>query len=859
MTNWYNYFVQNKFSRLTNGHTKANDLKEKILKHDGKEAYACYFDLDYDSLKMEHDTGKRDKDNKSIYEYHNQASECPLPSNGLTFTSYEGTCRPTFNCVAFDFDGTNDNDALNDVRRFLAYLDIKDAVVFFSGSKGFHVLIHFDYFNLCASPDLVLQLKDLAKYFEKTFPTLDSGIYNYNRKFRVPFTKHDKSGLYKSLIHVSEITAWSMEEIREESKERNVVEFLPPTKVRIHNAQITKAIEESKRASYEIEKHRAGTMEKPSPFEAYDGKLCIKKMLTSRCEGQINNTRMRIVNDFYRTGMTYENAEIELAKWSQACGSDERKDAQTLDDIYNGRKVYNFGCQDELKTQYCSAKCSIWSKLDPEKRPVVIDAPKSAAMESEKAKRIPQKQIAIDLLRGDFRCLYDVERDEYHGGNIIKQDEDLFIFEDDYWQLIDVAHTAKIKRRINVYLEGKASISQIENIYRMFLVYVPMVPQNVNMFHPRNDIVNFNNGVLEVIRDKDYKQVLRFRHGHEATDYLTSKHSLDYSPKRLPLEAFPKFHGVLKSLFGGESDEEDRVKLVAQMFGAALMPKFPMIFYFYGAAKTGKSSLILILKQLLDEANLCSLQPKDFHGFELEAMVGKLVNYFTDVNTRKPIDEDIIKVILDRTPLNVRRKNKTSIRACMPSLHLFAGNDLMKSFEVSGAFNRRFRLIKCNNIITDTGSYFANADEFAKYIYDSEPEGILNYALWGLDMLLGNNGQFTQIKSSETSMDEWQNRSDVVSQFLEDITTEGVEMDGIAHNWKLDAEGKINRALCWKVFDAWQEETIKVVHDRLSRKNFFVRLVEKGHIYKRSNGHFMSGISLCEGSIDSESHELDGI
>ena len=53
MTKWFNYFVTNKFSRLTTGHLPSEDLLTTILEHNGDEAYACYFDLDYDSLHWE--------------------------------------------------------------------------------------------------------------------------------------------------------------------------------------------------------------------------------------------------------------------------------------------------------------------------------------------------------------------------------------------------------------------------------------------------------------------------------------------------------------------------------------------------------------------------------------------------------------------------------------------------------------------------------------------------------------------------------------------------------------------------------------------------------------------------------------
>ena len=58
MTNYMNYFLTSKASRLTQGHLKANQLYEHILNHNGNTAYCCYFDLDEKMLKLEWDTGK---------------------------------------------------------------------------------------------------------------------------------------------------------------------------------------------------------------------------------------------------------------------------------------------------------------------------------------------------------------------------------------------------------------------------------------------------------------------------------------------------------------------------------------------------------------------------------------------------------------------------------------------------------------------------------------------------------------------------------------------------------------------------------------------------------------------------------
>ena len=383
---YFNYFLSNKNSKLTRGHIPAEDLYNKILEHDGSTAYCCYFDLDYNYLKLEWDTQKLDSEGKKLYEYLLSGQNPKAPEalcNGKTFTQYEGICRPALDLVSFDFDDEdNPENALEDVRKFVKWLDVDDLLVFFSGSKGFHIMVPFDYFPLVPSEHLPNQLKDLAKYLKtEKFPTLDTSIYNYNRKFRVPFSKHEKTGLYKTFISLRDLKEFDLDTIQNTSTESNFIDVLKiEPQDRSVLLQLSNAFAEVQRVSYEIEKERAGTIEQPSPFEAYDGKLCIQKMVNSRCDdiGR-NNAALRIVNDYYRTGKTQTKCEADLLRWGQDNGLPLHEITTIISNIYERNHNYNFGCQDECKQTYCSAKCDIWKKLDPDKRPITVDMPASAS------------------------------------------------------------------------------------------------------------------------------------------------------------------------------------------------------------------------------------------------------------------------------------------------------------------------------------------------------------------------------------------------------------------------------------------------------------------------------------------------
>lgn len=827
MQNWYNYFLSSKDDRLTQGHLKASELYQKILTHKGATAYSCYFDLDYAKLKMEYWHGKFDSENKKVYIYFPQGVEPEDKEHykpEITFTQYEGIARPAFNMVSFDFDADDPTDAIEDVRNFCTWLGVQDIAVFYSGSKGFHVMVPFGYFPLEANEHLPNQLKDLASLLKESYKTLDTSIYNYNRKFRVPFTKHEKSGRFKHFVPVEYLKSLTLETIIEQSEKRYSFDFLQdinPWNERKPLDIFVQAMEEVKRKSYAIEKDKAGTVEKPSKFEAYDGKLCIKKLLESRCDdvGR-NNACIRIINDFYRTGKTRAAAEDVVYKWADTNGLPRHEAAAIMNNIYERGANYNFGCQDEIKSLYCSAKCSIWKKLDPDKRPATVDMPMTEAT------TVKQFNTIKEMLMKTFECKFDGFKCEFYGGLIVKQGkQDLFYYKDGYWQYLESPDEDKIKRRLNALTGNKLDSKKIEQFFKMFVIYVPSTPVGVDLFTPNSLCANFENGTLHLDEDANGSFSLNFR-AHSYKDWITFKIPQNYNPESTRMN--DRFEDLIDRAFKDSPDKENIRYALAEMFGAALIPYFPHLFYLYGKAHSGKSSIMLILRQLLGNSknNISSVQPKDFNGFNLESMAGKLVNMVLDVNTRKPMEDDIVKQIEDRIPMTIRRKQRQDLIAPLPSIHIFSGNDLIPSYEgYSGAMKRRWTIFKFDH--TFSGDRRRN---YAGTVFNHDPEGILNFAIMGLKRLVENQGYFSQVESSTKALEKWGEESDVVGQFLDEACRGETDL----HLVKQDGV-KIERKILYMAFSEWQEKS-GYKNRVMTKVELFKRMDEKGFEVQSSNG-----------------------
>lgn len=121
--------------------------------------------------------------------------------------------------LIFDFDSKENllkakTDTIALCDRLLSYgFKMSDLVITFSGNKGFGVEVTTDQ---TFSPE---ETKALAKNLAGDLETFDTVIFNASRVIRVPFTKHQDSGLYKMPLSLDELKGCEISEIVDISKE----------------------------------------------------------------------------------------------------------------------------------------------------------------------------------------------------------------------------------------------------------------------------------------------------------------------------------------------------------------------------------------------------------------------------------------------------------------------------------------------------------------------------------------------------------------------------------------------------------------------------------------------------------------
>ena len=141
-----------------------------------------------------------------------------LAGTGST-KGFDGDCGAEF--LWFDIDRMNLEAARRDAVALCLFLSARYAIdddgllVFFSGSKGFHVGLPTTLWQPVASGLFHVTARRLAEALAaECGVVIDTGVYDKVRAFRAPNSRHGKTGLHKRALTLRELTLLSVERIQ---------------------------------------------------------------------------------------------------------------------------------------------------------------------------------------------------------------------------------------------------------------------------------------------------------------------------------------------------------------------------------------------------------------------------------------------------------------------------------------------------------------------------------------------------------------------------------------------------------------------------------------------------------------------
>lgn len=145
---------------------------------------------------------------------------------------YNGPCFTDY--LPVDIDSLDLDKSLDTTKKFLENLklihdvDLNVLPIYFSGAKGFHIMIPSKLFSIEPDTKLPEFLKNLVRELLVEGIEVDEKIYDKTRLLRIPNTRHSATGLYKIPLSVEEVFNKSIEEIKELAKKPRYEELWDP-------------------------------------------------------------------------------------------------------------------------------------------------------------------------------------------------------------------------------------------------------------------------------------------------------------------------------------------------------------------------------------------------------------------------------------------------------------------------------------------------------------------------------------------------------------------------------------------------------------------------------------------------------
>lgn len=278
-----------------------------------------------------------------------------------------------------DFDADiEDEAAFNELRKevcmvvnyFVTYWSIPKAMlrIYFSGHKGFHLIVPWMIWGLQPDAELNMKFKLLAKLIAKQCNAkhLDLGIYDRKRLFRVPGSINSKSGLHKVPLSYEQLAQFTLEEMIEWAGEPRYPDWWTGAQYIQKSAEHYKELFRREALKSKLKKHKKKKIELPKKRQPL--LPCVVEILKlGVSKGQRNNTTVALASSLMQSGIKRDEAEDILLDWNQNNDPPlpESELVHTISSAY--RTLCNgmgYGCQTFKDLGYCIGKtCKIAKKL----------------------------------------------------------------------------------------------------------------------------------------------------------------------------------------------------------------------------------------------------------------------------------------------------------------------------------------------------------------------------------------------------------------------------------------------------------------------------------------------------------------
>ena len=239
-----------------------------------------------------------------------------------------------------------------------------EILIYFSGSKGFHIEIPANVLGIIPSKNLNLLFKNWALYFHNMLgiKNIDLKIYDRRRLFRISNSINSKTGLYKKRVSLNQVLEYNHNEMCDYAKDLNSNTVFQP----VSGINKQAAVEFYKRSCkfYENENKVRPQPKQTIPEEKKPLLPCVDNLLTCGVtKGGRNNTLVLLSSAILQSGYSLEETMDIAANWNLQNDPplEDRELSTTVKSAYSmllaGKK---YGCTAFKELGYCIGdKCKM--------------------------------------------------------------------------------------------------------------------------------------------------------------------------------------------------------------------------------------------------------------------------------------------------------------------------------------------------------------------------------------------------------------------------------------------------------------------------------------------------------------------
>ena len=271
------------------------------------------------------------------------------------------------------------------------------------------------------------------------------------------------------------------------------------------------------------------------------------------------------------------------------------------------------------------------------------------------------------------------------------------------------------------------------------------------------NLIAFNNGVLDVIKDEFY--------GFSPEFIVTNKIPHNYNPDA-------KDELMERTMRKLACDDEDVYELLFQSIGYCFYRRNELrkSFFLLGEKRNGKSTFLDMVGTLLGEANTANLDLCEIGDrFRTAELVGKLANIGDDINDEWVSNAAIFKKVVSGDVVTAERKGKDPFKLRSFAKFFFSANSLPRigRGKDSGAVLDRLVIIPFNATFSKSD---ADYDPFIKYKLREERvmEALIAKSVTALRTVLAEQ-EFISCKRVKENLEEYEVSNNPILEFFAEL------------------------------------------------------------------------------------------